>query len=490
MVPPKATEADNLSAFESPFIDCVLHAMGSSKEFMDEYQSILRPEMFSDEIRMKLAEYIQRFYAAHRGVPGETYSAYVREQCTKERSSDAQTKLRVDKARQIIRMNNVNIQYVREQLNDFAEFGRLKATRYLLDAAIDNKNLEEAKKVVADAQGSLDGNTNIDLNKHYLTFSELQALEISEPVKILEPWLRAGDTTIVYSESGVGKTHLGLVLSYIVTRNNYQSKACHFADWRVMNPCGVLYIDGEMGQADMKQITSTLKYLGAPIAGMEPVILCAPEYQISTGTVFDLAKPGYQQQVIKFFKDHPNYRVLIMDSLTTLFMLDDENSNAEYTKKVQTFLQALRGLGVAQILHHHAGKAGTQRGASAQTTIASNIIHLTNHPNKTRGQAWFKIDFEDKQRAGGAAFQTTSVKFTGTDDRLEWVATDNNDDREDSILIAIIEGQKQRNIAEGFKISQPWVSNYKKKAVGLGLINQAGKATPAGLQFVQEKRGY
>jgi RecA-family ATPase len=123
---------------------------------------------------------------------------------------------------------------------------------------------------------------------------------------------------------------------------------------------------------------------------------------------------------------HPNYRFLVLDSISTLFCLEDENSNSEWNKKVNPFLRDIKALDIACIILHHSGKDGKKgfRGASTIGAMVANVFRLTNHQNimVDDGEAWPIIE-KDKQRKGGYSFKAFGLHFFQTDDETHWEVT-------------------------------------------------------------------
>jgi len=97
--------------------------------------------------------------------------------------------------------------------------------------------------------------------------------------------------------------------------------------------------------------------------------------------------------------------------------------------KINPFLRDLRGLGVACLLLHHAGKDGNKgvSGASAIGAMAENIFRITNHRKKNvdDGEAWFVIS-KDKLRSAGKSFRKFALKYSQTDDATgtQWEVTE------------------------------------------------------------------
>lgn len=349
---------------------------------------------------------------------------------------------------------------------------------------IENNEIEKAQELF-----QYEPLTTSNLSGHFISFPELEKRDIEAPRMLMKPWLREGETNLLYSWTGVGKSWFAMIISWLLACENYKEKECEFAGWQVKNPCGTLYLDGELGQSDMTDRLRKLKWLGAQLPNMEMRIFNLPEYRKDTGNPFDLSNRKCQQAIIDFFKKNPDYRHLVIDSVSTLFRLDDENSNSEWHNKVQPFLIDLRGLGVTQLVQHHAGKDGKMRGASAEGTIAANIIRCVDHPQKTPGQAYFTVSFGDKQRAAGDANKPITVRLLDFDDRVEWQEEEwgsRGGDKKLGIIANILMGKSNKEIAEMFDCKSPYVSQLKTEAKKLRYLDREGSATKAGLGLVEE----
>jgi len=244
-----------------------------------------------------------------------------------------------------------------------------------------------------------------------------------------------------------------------------------------------------MGVVDLRERFSQFEYLGEqrfPLLGFP-----LPEYQLATEDDFPLSKRENQLQIIYWLREHADYKLLVLDSVTTLFGLTDENSNAEWNTKINPLLRDLRALGVAVILLHHSGKDSSRglRGASAMGAMAHNIFCLTNHSDKDidEGEAWFTLS-KKKQRAGGFQFKSFSIHYTQnsalTD--TEWDETESSKTKDEGldvkqirIIRYILRGNlTQMEIAERIGCKQSNVSHTKTKAKKLGYLQQDGSPTP------------
>jgi hypothetical protein len=356
-----------------------------------------------------------------------------------------------------------NVDYLLDETVEYFNCRKIQLLADQLNSVRGNGDLPEAEKTIREWV-PLSGPDS--LSEHCLTLQQMQNLEISRPRLLVKPWLREGETTILYSLAGVAKTWLALIIVWLLSCEKYREEVCEFGGWQVKSPVGTLYLDGELGAAAILERLQKLEWLGPQISSIETKFFTLPEYRISTGRDFDLSRREDQQKILSFFKANPRYRLLVMDSLSTLFMLEDENSNSEWNRKVQPFLIDLRGMGIGQLILHHSGKAGTQRGASAQATIAANVIHLSDHPQKRSGEAWFCVDFADKQRSGGDSFKKFSVRLIDDGERVEWVVDENptrSGSQNDLITAQILHGISVTKIAGSSGVHASGPANYAER---------------------------
>ena len=80
-----------------------------------------------------------------------------------------------------------------------------------------------------------------------LSTNELIDRKLPERKIFLAPWLQERTITLVSAARGIGKTWFGLSLAVALTHG------VPIGEWEVINPTGVLYIDGEMATEDIQQ---------------------------------------------------------------------------------------------------------------------------------------------------------------------------------------------------------------------------------------------
>jgi len=260
--------------------------------------------------------------------------------------------------------------------------------------------------------------TSSDISKHILTIPQIRRMEHKPPRVLMKPWLREGQFTIIYGNYGCGKSLLAISIAYMLGVRDYDKPECQIGEWQVKNPTGCLYIDGELGEVEMEERVSQFEWLGPQPSSRKLRVLSLPEYQLREERSFSLSDRSVQKSVVKWLSENPEYRLVILDSISTLFELEDENSNSEWNNKINPFLRDLRAMGVACILLHHSGKDGKRglRGASTMGAMAHNIFRLVNHEKKSEdaGEAWFVLT-KDKQRSGGYEFKSFGLRYSQDD---------------------------------------------------------------------------
>lgn len=326
---------------------------------------------------------------------------------------------------------DVNIERLLDETKEYFTNRHLQIHKDKVEALLTAGKTEEAEKLVCDFKPlSIKG---VKIDNFIVSAEEIRARNIKKPTVLLSPWLREGQITIMYAGYGVGKSLLTILIGYVLglKKDDYTEEKAEIGEWQVKNPTGCLYIDGELGEQEMEERIGQYEWLGRQQRDFRIKVLSVPEYQLATEDTFYLSDKRNQQKIIRWLQAHPTYKLVVLDSASTLFGLVDENDNSEWNNKINPFLRDLRALGVAGILLHHAGKERKRglRGASSMGAMAQNIFRLVDHSKKSidDGEAWFTIG-KDKQRAAGHSFKTFSIHFQQTTDGKEthWEVTGNS----------------------------------------------------------------
>lgn len=227
------------------------------------------------------------------------------------------------------------------------------------------------------------------------TLAELLARAIPKREFLVEPWLKTGESALVYSQPGTGKSMLTLTLALAVAGGG------EFLGWRAPRPRRVMLFDGEMATADLQEraavLLETVQGIDREAAGANLTIL-ARQRQHPEADFPDLADPEAQKQVLRMVRRR-HVDLLILDNLSTLAQIEDENAASAFNQP-QQFLMRLKQAGVACVLVHHSGKSGeTYRGSSRIATTFEVLLGLSKSP--------------DTQDTKGTAFEITWPKYRG-----------------------------------------------------------------------------
>ena len=211
-----------------------------------------------------------------------------------------------------------------------------------------------------------------------LSVKELNAMTFKKPDHLLAPWFTTGESCMVFSPPGVGKSLFAMSTALAV------AGAGAFLGWKAPKSRKVLLIDGEMPLPVLRDRIDTLApdIIGGgddawrdrldimprmhPDSGLDFVNLCSEDWRVAISD--------------KAIKD--GYALIILDNLSVLADVVDENSAGRMHSIVE-FLLELKKAGVAIMMIHHAGKSQQSgpRGSSKLNTSFENIISL-NHQGK------------------------------------------------------------------------------------------------------------
>jgi hypothetical protein len=395
--------------------------------------------------------------------------------------------------------SNFNLQFLLDQTNEYFIGRHLTLHTEQIEGLKQSGQTEEAQKLAKEFKPF--EFTAIDtLDQFIWSIEDIRSHDRKKPRLLMKPWLREGQTTFVYGNYGCGKSLLTIAVAYLLGLNNTDDEKCDIGEWQVKHRTGCLYIDGELGEQEMEERISKFEWLGKQHSKTKLRILPIPEYQIATNDQFYLSDRKNQIKIVQWLKNHPSYKLVVLDSSSTLFGLQDENSSSEWNTKINPLLRDFRALDVACILLHHSGKDVKKglRGSSAMGAMAHNIFRLTDHPDKNidDGKAWFVLT-KDKQRAGGFSFNSFALCFSQNSDYTEtfWEITEGSkamnkglNAKELRVLKHYIDGRLNRKqIAEEIRCSGSYVTEIKKKLIKKGFLNSDGEPTDVGKDIVEAK---
>ena len=409
----------------------ILISLITSTEYCQKIKDIWNIQLIESVTAKRLASWVWEYFEKYNKAPGKEietiyYSKLKGGKLPKDIAEEIEQDILPGLSEEY-ENESLNLEYLIEETEKYLNERHIQLLTDNIQSLLASGEREEAEKMVREFKPL--GTTTGKLDNFILTVNQIRKKGKPHPSILMKPWLKEGQTTIIYGTFGSGKSLLTISIAYVLGVKNYDDEECEIGKWQVKRPAGCLYIDGELGEQEMEDRIRQFEWIGKQPPNYKTQILSVPEYQLETEDTFYLSDRGNQLKIIKWLKDYPTYKLVILDSASTLFGLVEENDNSEWNNKINPFLRDLRALNVACILLHHAGKDGKRglRGASAMGAMAHNIFKLTNHPDKNieDGKAWFILS-SDKQRAAGFSFKTFALKYTQDSDQVEthWETTE------------------------------------------------------------------
>ena len=207
---------------------------------------------------------------------------------------------------------------------------------------------------------NVDGDTGEAVTGVYDTLDDLFNAQIEEPEPILFG-LHRGEVAGLFAVTNYGKSTLlyNTVLSIAAGQRLWPLAPI------VPKPLRILYIDSESpaarSRADLKTMIRAIPDSKSARKNISIVL----DGSIN-GVPLNLSKPVHFKWLVARAKKH-KADLVIIDTAASAFELQDENSNAEVTRRVMNPLKQLaREVNCAVIFTHHIGKANeTQSGEAA-----------------------------------------------------------------------------------------------------------------------------
>lgn len=484
------TPEDQKNDFHYEFIERkIITGLIVSTEYFKLIREVWNYQLIGSSTAKRMATWCIEYYDQYLKAPGKHIQDIFNEKSKSLGEADADDIADIfdSLSKDFDQEDDFNPEYLFDETIKYFRYRQLRNLNDQLLDALDNNDTGEAEELLKE-YNPLEIASYSKISDFIMNLEQMNNLDIEKPRLLMSPWLREGQITFIYGQYGSGKSLLTLNIAMLLGLTIDDTANWDIGEWQVKNPTGCLYIDGEMGVVELRERMDQFDYLGKqefPVLGF-PI----PLYQLATEDDFYLSERKNQLQIISWFKDHPDYKLLILDSVTTLFGLTDENNNAEWNTRINPFLRDLKALGIATIILHHSGKDEKKglRGASAMGAMAHNIFSLINHKDKNidDGEAYFTL-VKIKQRAAGIQFKSFDIHYKQDSGMKEtrWEtersmkrSTEDLNDNEIGIVKKLINGKASQNkIADKMGCTQSFVSQVKKKAKDLGYLNVEGKGT-------------
>ena len=297
-----------------------------------------------------------------------------------------------------------------------------------------------------------------------LTLEELLKRETPPRQNLLSPWLPSQGLCMIYAARGLGKTWAALMIAYAV------SSGGKYLNWKAEKAAGVLYIDGEMPLAVMKERLSQI-VMSEEMEVQEPLEFLTPDAQ--EFGIPDLSTIEGQELIDKLITEKT--KLIVMDNLSTLTRTGKE-SEGESWLPVQEWALGLRRKGISVLFIHHAGKAGQQRGTSRREDVLDTVIALRKPADYTpETGACFEIHFEKSRGLYGDEIKPIEAKLESHKDNhgattINWIVKNLEDSTREKVKRYLHDGWNQKEIAEQLGINKSSVNYHVKKLENLGVL--------------------
>ena len=298
-------------------------------------------------------------------------------------------------------------------------------------------------------------------------------LDFKFPVRehLVAPWLRQGESAMLWADSGQGKTMLALSLALAVAGGG------GLLGWKSATPRAVLFVDGEMHVGDLQE---RLALLAGAVTGCDleaarrNLTVLSRQHQGGDVTFPDLAKEEGRDRILLEARK-ANAELLILDNFSTLAEISDENE-ASAMSPVLAFLLRLKQDGRACILVHHSNKSGEAfRGSSKLAATFEVIIGLkrTDGSRAANGTN-FTLEWTKYRGQPTAATRAFEATFTTLDGGPKWTSRAALGE-EISVLLEAVESCRygsQDEMAEALGWHKTKVSKLKAKAITAGKVTR------------------
>ena len=297
-----------------------------------------------------------------------------------------------------------------------------------------------------------------------LTLEELLKRKTPPRQNLLSPWLPSQGLCMIYAARGLGKTWAALMIAYAV------SSGGKYLNWKAEKAAGVLYIDGEMPLAVMKERLSQI-VMSEEMEVQEPLEFLTPDVQ--EFGIPDLSTIEGQKLIDKLITEKT--KLIVMDNLSTLTRTGKE-SEGESWLPVQEWALGLRRRGISVLFIHHAGKAGQQRGTSRREDVLDTVIALRKPADYTpETGACFEIHFEKSRGLYGDEIKPIEAKLESHKDNhgattINWIVKNLEDSTREKVKRYLHDGWNQKEIAEQLGINKSSVNYHVKKLEDLGVL--------------------
>ena len=290
-----------------------------------------------------------------------------------------------------------------------------------------------------------------------LTAAALLTADLAPRTDILAPLLASDSAALVYGPSGIGKSFLALGVAWAVASGG------SFLGWQAPRRHRVLYVDGELGAAELRE---RLALFGAP---PEQLVISAPD--LGSGELLDLTEKAGIARLMMAWNDP---ELVVLDPLSTLAGLG--SGDAERWDRLQRFLLHQRANRRAVLMVYHVNKDGELHGTSQRRNALDLMMALRwPQPALPSGNARFEIHFEKSRRYRRAPLMPMLAELaTDPAGRAAWRWEPAAGSRLERAAALLNRGLTACAAAAALGIGRSTLFKLKAEARARGLLNQTG----------------
>lgn len=291
-----------------------------------------------------------------------------------------------------------------------------------------------------------------------LTAGALLAADLAPRRDLLAPLLRSGTAALVYGPTGIGKSFFALGIAWAVAAGG------SFLGWQAPRPRRVLYVDAEMGAAELRE---RLALFGPP-----PERLALLPYDRNSGPLLDLAEDAGIERLMTAWDD-PD--LVVLDPLATLAGL--RSGDPERWHRLQRFVLHQKQMRRAVLMVHHANKEGALYGTTRRANAVDILLALRppSSGSIASGNARFEIHVEKKGSGRGAPILPLLAELeTDAEGRGRWRWGPAEAGRLERAAALLNRGLTAREACQALGISRSLLFKLKAEARAKGLLNPEG----------------
>ena len=227
------------------------------------------------------------------------------------------------------------------------------------------------------------------LSEYIISQAELSEQNIPPRKYLLGQWMPLDSFGMLVAPRGIGKSWFCMFLAHAIASGRNR-----FLGWDINQKFPVLYVDGEMSKADIKErFDSLCEYK------LDNLFLLCSEMLYQDGRPLCLDSKEDQNAITEALTDleakGSRPQLIVLDNLSTLRRGINENDNSEASELIDWLIK-LRHLGYTILVVHHSGKNGTPRGASILEVPMDFILELKKPDTKALkavGETHFDFKF-------------------------------------------------------------------------------------------------